>query len=107
MGELYWGCFVLDAQGLMRLSGREEVAAPGLVEIPPGSIWSGVGSGWAVFEDSLRPRLAGRLDGIEPSLPCEARDIATLAVADLRSGLELPAEQAVPVYLRDRVTAAT
>jgi hypothetical protein len=36
---------------------------------------------------------------------CESRDIAVLAAAGLASGRSVTAERALPVYLRDRVTA--
>jgi tRNA threonylcarbamoyladenosine biosynthesis protein TsaB len=105
MGELYWGAYVLDGGGLMRLSGFEEVAAADRVTIPAGEGWQGVGSGWAAYGEVLRRRSAGCLEGVDADALCESRDIAALGAADFRAGLAVAAEQALPVYLRDRVTA--
>lgn len=107
MGELYWAAYLLDADGRMRLSGCEEVAPADGVRIASGAGWHGTGSGWDVSGDLLRGRLAGRLDSVETGTVCEARDIALLAEADFRAGLGVPPEQALPVYLRDRVTAVS
>jgi hypothetical protein len=40
----------------------------------------------------------------EADQPCEARDVALLAAAAFEAGLARAAEDAVPLYLRDRVT---
>jgi tRNA threonylcarbamoyladenosine biosynthesis protein TsaB len=107
MGELYWGAFLLDGDGRMRLSGCEEVAPAARVRIPSGAGWRGTGDGWEVSGDLLRERLADRLEAVEAGAVCEARDIAALAEADFRAGLAVAPEQALPVYLRDRVTAVS
>jgi tRNA threonylcarbamoyladenosine biosynthesis protein TsaB len=105
MGELYWGAFRLDAAGLMGLRGEEQVAGPGRVVLPEEGRWAGAGSGWGVHRRILSDRLGVRLDRVDPDAFCEARDVAELAVADLAAGAGLPAERALPRYLRDRVTA--
>lgn len=105
MGELYWGAFRLDATGLMRLQGEEQVAAPGQVWLPDEGRWTGAGSGWGAEGVILRDRLGARLGRVEPDAFCDARDLAQLAAAELAAGGGLPAERALPRYLRDRVTA--
>jgi len=105
MGELYWGRYRLDADGMMRLEGQEQVAAADRVAMPTDSGWHGVGSGWPIYGDRLRERLAGRLQTVAPEAFCESRDIALLAAADYRAGNMVSSERAIPVYLRDRVTA--
>lgn len=105
MGELYWGPFQLGDGGLMRSAGEEEVGLPELVGLPADGSWSGVGSGWSAYGDVLRGRLGSRLLSVAPDARCESRDIAILAAAELAAGRTVPAERALPVYLRDRVTA--
>lgn len=105
MGELYWGAHRLDDDGLMRAVAEEEVAGPGQVTLPDGSGWHGAGSGWAVHEAALRLRLGVRLASAAPDAYCEARDIAVLAAAAFAAGGSVPAERALPIYLRDQVTA--
>lgn len=106
MGELYWGRYRLGAAGLMALVGREEVAAPEGVTIPEDGGWHGVGSGWAAHGAVLADRLGARVESVTPDAICEARDIAILAAADFEAGRIVSPENALPVYLRDRVTAA-
>jgi tRNA threonylcarbamoyladenosine biosynthesis protein TsaB len=106
MGELYWGCYVLDEAGLMRPAAEEQVAAPEDVVLPYGGSWRGVGSGWAACGEALRRRLASALLTYDPAAICEAQDVARLAAADFAAGRFVAAERALPVYLRDRVTAA-
>jgi tRNA threonylcarbamoyladenosine biosynthesis protein TsaB len=105
MGEVYWGCYECDARGLMRVLGQEEVNAPERVAIPQGSGWCGIGSGWRAYGELLRERLGGRLREATTEAVCESRDIALLAASDFAAGRAVPAESALPVYLRDRVTA--
>jgi tRNA threonylcarbamoyladenosine biosynthesis protein TsaB len=106
MGELYWGRYRLDAGGLMRQECDEQVATPEAVLLPEEGGWHGVGSGWRTYGEELQRRLGPRLEAVTPAAICEARDIAVLAAAGFAEGRSVPAELALPVYLRDRVTAA-
>jgi len=106
MGEVYWGRFRCDETGLMRLDGEEQVARAEDVIIPADAGWTGAGSGWGADGETLRSRLGGRLERVDADAFCEARDLALLAAAELAAGRGLPAERALPRYLRDRVTAA-
>lgn len=105
MGEVYWGCYVLDDAGLMRPAGPEQIAPPERIELPSGGGWQGIGSGWAAQGEVLGRRLGVRLEAVKPDAICESRDIAVLAAADFAAGRSVLAERALPVYLRDRVTA--
>ena len=106
MGELYWGAYVLNEQGLMRAVVEDQVGSPEIVVLPEGGGWCGLGGGWAAHRDVLRRRLGPRLVAVDPSALCEARDVVTLAAAAFAAGRFVPAERALPLYLRDRVTAA-
>jgi tRNA threonylcarbamoyladenosine biosynthesis protein TsaB len=106
MGELYWGAFRLGGARLMEPAGTEAVAPPEGVELPRDGGWHGAGGGWEAHGGALRERLGTRLASVFPEAICEARDVAELATAELASGRSLGAENAVPVYLRDRVTSA-
>jgi tRNA threonylcarbamoyladenosine biosynthesis protein TsaB len=105
MGEMYWGPYQLGDGGLVRLVGEEQVAPPELVFLPQDGGWSGAGSGWSVYGDVLRRRLGKPLLSVVPDAFSEARDIAVLAAAELVAGRAVTAERALPVYLRDQVTA--
>jgi tRNA threonylcarbamoyladenosine biosynthesis protein TsaB len=103
MDEVYWGAFQADDQGLAVPVGAEQVIAPDAVPIPEGEGWRGVGSGWAAYEDALRARLGECVSDIDPEALPAAAEVARLAVRDFKAGLAVPAEQALPVYLRDKV----
>ncbi|QIK37085.1 tRNA (adenosine(37)-N6)-threonylcarbamoyltransferase complex dimerization subunit type 1 TsaB [Caldichromatium japonicum] len=104
MDEVYWGYYEIGAGGLALLQGAEKVCAPERVELPPDDGWYGVGSGWGMHGAQLSQRLGGALTGSNPEAICEAEDIARLAAADFGAGHWVEATQALPVYLRDRVT---
>jgi len=105
MGELYWGPYRLGDGDLMQAAGAEEIASAEAVALPADGNWSGVGSGWATYGEVLRRRLGPRLPAVAPDVQCEARDVAVLAAAEFAQGHWVTAEQARPVYLRERVTA--
>ena len=103
MGELYWGAYRICDSGLAELVGEEQVALPKALELPPGKGWHGVGSGWGSYGEALGERLGGVLTEINPELLCSAHDVALLGAAAFAAGEGVPAEQGLPVYLRDQV----
>lgn len=105
MGEVYWGAYRLDLDGLMQPVSADQVAMPDTVGVPEAGSWHGIGSGWSAQGAALRARLGARLVGVDPGIACEAHDIAVLAAAAYAAGRAVVAEDALPVYLRDRVTA--
>lgn len=105
MNEVYWGRFVADEEGVMRPDGPEAVAAPGEVGLPAGGRWTGVGSGWGAHHEALAGRLGSMLVSCDPESFPRAADVARLGAADMATGGGLPAEEALPVYLRDKVAS--
>jgi len=112
MHEVYWGCFERPASGGFAAAVQDEqVGKPAAVTLP-GS-WSGThgavhaaGSGFAAYPE-LRSALGAHLDRVHDGLLPRAAEIARLAGPEVASGRVLPAEQALPVYLRDDVAHAT
>jgi tRNA threonylcarbamoyladenosine biosynthesis protein TsaB len=103
MGELYWGAYQIDATGIARLAGEEQVGYPEAITLPAGDGWVGVGHGWGAHGDVLCRRMGSRLVEFVPDLLCSAYDVAVLAGEAFEAGKGVPAEQGLPVYLRDRV----
>jgi tRNA threonylcarbamoyladenosine biosynthesis protein TsaB len=107
MGELYFAAFEREAVS----AGDEKwnvvhppqlcaaAAAPRL----DGAGWIGVGSGFAAHGEVLAQHYSGRLIATRAELHPRAQDLAALAAGMVRSGLTVAAEEARPVYLRDRV----
>lgn len=103
MGEVYWGAWALDDGGVMRAADEECVASPAAVPLPSGRGWVGAGTGWARYEDILTGRVGDALEAcLGHALPA-ARDLLPAATAAYAAGEAVPAERALPVYLRDRV----
>ena len=106
MGEVYWGAFEAGPEGVMAPVCAEAVSAPGVVEPPGEGRWHGVGSGWKSYGRELKGRFGDRLEGVDGDALCRAADLAVLAAAAFARGEAVPPAQALPVYLRDRVTHA-
>jgi len=103
MGEVYWGAYMQDAEGVMRPALEEEVSAPERVALPQGTGWYGTGSGWRTHGGALAARLGTALErDLGHALP-HAADMIPLARAAWTAGEAVTAAEAVPVYLRDRV----
>jgi tRNA threonylcarbamoyladenosine biosynthesis protein TsaB len=102
MGEVYHAAYRRQRGQWM------EVAPPGVgaahsVPMVEGGGWVGCGSGFAVYADALKERFDGQLERIAAELHPHARSIARLALPVLAAGGGLPAEQAAPLYVRDKV----
>lgn len=105
MEEIYWGCYRVAGDGLVEPVGEELVLSPQAVPLPEGEGWYGVGSGFGVYGEQLGRVLGPALAGVNSAQVCEAKDIARLAAGPWHRGQAMAPELALPVYLRDRVTA--
>lgn len=102
MGQIYWGLYS-KVVGVTTLVGSEHVTTPGDMELPPGDTWAGVGSGWDAYADVMLARVAVGISHWHPQIWPRARHVAELAAVGYAQGCALPAEQALPVYVRDEV----
>lgn len=107
MGEVYWAACEVDGDGIMRVVGNERVVPADDVPLPDGVDWHGVGSGWTAHAVALQRRLGGKVARIDGDAHCRARDVARIGASDFAAGCAMRAEQALPVYLRDRVAWKT
>lgn len=103
MGEVYWGAFEDDGEGLMRPLGEELVCPPGQVPLLHEHAWHGIGSGWHSYAIELAERQGVAMIDAHGDYFPHARDVATLAVAAYQRGEAVSAAQALPRYLRDQV----
>jgi tRNA threonylcarbamoyladenosine biosynthesis protein TsaB len=104
MGEVYWCTYAMDAEGMPAATGAEQVSAPDSVSIPDDGRYFGIGTGWKSYADVLRKVLGAGYAGCDGDRYPRARDILALARVEYAAGRSLAAEEAIPVYLRDRVT---
>ncbi|MCI0668188.1 MAG: tRNA (adenosine(37)-N6)-threonylcarbamoyltransferase complex dimerization subunit type 1 TsaB [Methylococcaceae bacterium] len=105
MGEVYWGVYQKDSEGLARLAGKEAVLPAIEVQFSGARIGkgAGLGSGWAAYRDILTERLNDRVDHIDPECYPHASSVALLGQDGYLKQLAVAPEQALPVYLRDTV----
>jgi tRNA threonylcarbamoyladenosine biosynthesis protein TsaB len=99
MDEVYWGCYQ-QAAGEMRLLGEEAVMPPQHAALPGSASgeWFGAGTGWGYAE-----RIAVKVTGHDAGMLPHAQDLLTLARFAWQRGEALSADDAQPVYLRDKV----
>lgn len=105
MREVYWGHFSVDG-AMVKAAGAEQVTAPGQVLLPDRTdlCWAAAGRGLGVAPElAERARAAGA--ELHPGLLPRAREILALARPAVARGQVLPAESALPVYVRDRVVS--
>ncbi|MCX7100236.1 MAG: tRNA (adenosine(37)-N6)-threonylcarbamoyltransferase complex dimerization subunit type 1 TsaB [Methylobacter sp.] len=102
MEEIFWGVYRCDSAGYAELMGNEVVTPADFVDFPE-LLGVGIGSGWGVYPQELMSRLVNRVIRYEAERLPRARAIAKLGVRGFELGLAVPVEQAMPVYLRDKV----
>ena len=103
MGEIYHASYRRDDD-----KGWTEMTCPAVgpassAPVLEGDGWLGCGNGLAVYGDALAKRYGGQLVRVEAKLHPHARSIARLAMPVLAAGGGVPAEQALPLYVRDKV----
>ncbi|MPW29508.1 tRNA (adenosine(37)-N6)-threonylcarbamoyltransferase complex dimerization subunit type 1 TsaB [Agarivorans sp. B2Z047] len=101
MGEVYWGEYHLE-DGLMRLVGQELVIKPELLEASTNKA-TAVGTGWQTYKELLSGQFSG-VSVLDSVLYPAARDMLSYAQYAFERGDLVAAENAEPVYLRDKVT---
>jgi tRNA threonylcarbamoyladenosine biosynthesis protein TsaB len=101
--EIYWGRYVIDKQGIMRCDSEERVSAPQEVSLPNAGHWYGVGSGWATYAEILTAQLGEKLESYQGEKYPLASAMIPLALAAFIEGKIVSAEEALPIYLRNKV----
>lgn len=102
MGEIYHAAYERNGDGWREIVAPNVCRADHAPELENGG-WIGTGSGFAAYAAELAARYRDQLAGADPQAhPC-ARAIAELALPQLRAGRGVSAEQALPLYVRNRV----
>tara|TARA_A100001391_G_scaffold133052_2_gene92074 strand:+ start:3865 stop:4527 length:663 start_codon:yes stop_codon:yes gene_type:complete len=99
MGELYLGAYQCGADGVETLL-ADGLFDPDNVPALDGEGWLLAGSG-AIYQERIAARVT--LAAVDQTIMPRASAVARLAAPLVAQGLTVPAEQAQPVYLRDRV----
>ncbi len=102
MGEIYWAEYRKDQRGYAELVDKEIVGTAGKIKVV-GADGFAAGSGWQAYHTHLSAQVRGHISGCDSSCLPKASKVALLAAADAAQGSVVPVEQAMPVYLRDKV----
>jgi len=106
MGEIYWGKFerATDTKLVTACDAEQLVRPDKVAEFlqTQDHQWVGVGSGWQTYQDILTQQLPTVTVDQDHQFPT-AQLVVQLATASVKAGDTVSAEQAVPVYLRDKV----
>lgn len=106
MGEVYHAAYALIEHEWHTL------IAPGLYKpeaVPAikGEGWVGAGSGWQIYPEQLNAIYGGQLYATQPELLPTAVAMLKLAMPIFKSGKAKPANEAMPLYIRNRVALKT
>jgi tRNA threonylcarbamoyladenosine biosynthesis protein TsaB len=102
MEEIYWAVYWRGENGYAELMGAERVIPAEKVEFPDLN-GVGIGTGWGVYQEELMKRLAGHVNNIETDNLPRAGAVARLGAHGFEQGLAVAVEEAMPIYLRDKV----
>jgi tRNA threonylcarbamoyladenosine biosynthesis protein TsaB len=104
MGEIYWCIYRSDAAGQVHAVTEEKVGRPEELQTDPDNHYFGAGSGWSSYQSVLQHKLGNQLVGMDGNLFPDAENIIALARRDFLQGKLLSAADALPVYIRNKVT---
>lgn len=107
MQECYWGEYQY-LHGRMQRVGLEQLLAPDQLVLPSNlGNYVGVGSAWQVYQSELSTTLMGQPFNDYAELLPSAEHIAQLAAFEWQAANIISADQAQPVYLRNKVAQTT
>ncbi|MDH3977705.1 MAG: tRNA (adenosine(37)-N6)-threonylcarbamoyltransferase complex dimerization subunit type 1 TsaB [Gammaproteobacteria bacterium] len=100
MGEAYLGHYQSSSGSVMT---EDLLIDPQTYQLPEGLKFYAVGSGWAAYE-SLSSRYQPSMIAMDFEMVPAAADMLTIAAHDFQAGKLVSPEQALPNYVRDKVT---
>jgi len=103
MNEIYWAGYTRNSDGFAELQIAETVLPATVVPLPESGKWSAAGNGWEVYAAELRPVINAHVSELHPGVMVHADAIARLGQYNFDLGRGASADQAIPVYLRDKV----
>lgn len=104
MGEIYWCRYVTSGTGLVTALVDEQVSSPDQILIDENKSYFGVGTGWETYQSELATVMGKQLLGSDGNRYPDARDILSLAEYEYQKGNTVSAQDALPVYIRNKVT---
>ena len=102
MGEIYHAAYRRNEAGWTETAAPSVCKADAAPELD-GADWVGCGSGFSAYGEALAARYRGQLVKVQTQAFPHAREVAKLALPVLAAGGGVPADQAAPLYVRDKV----
>ena len=102
MGEVYAAVY-RRSNGNLEAVGEETVGRADALHLPPSTALNVIGTGWTSYREALTTILASAPPWADGDRYPQAADIARIAAPIAAAGGGIAAEQALPVYLRDKV----
>jgi len=107
MNEIYFAGYQVKGESVTEVI-APKVGAAETAPLPAGEGWRGVGDGFASAAGvHFRERLGARIISVDAERFPSAAAVARLAALNLAHGGGVPARDAQPVYLRDKVALTT
>ena len=103
MGEIYFGTFARDADGLVAAIDAERLARPDAVVLHQDGGWDGVGTGFAADNGAMMKTLGASMSRCNANALPHAADTARLAARAFAHGEAVAPELIEPAYLRNKV----
>jgi tRNA threonylcarbamoyladenosine biosynthesis protein TsaB len=102
MGEVYHAALLRQPHGWLEVS-PPMVCKPHEVPAVAGEGWLAAGSGWAVFEQALSAQYQSQVSQVRADIMPTALAMLNLATPRFVAGDTQSAQQAAPLYIRNRV----
>lgn len=106
MGEIYHAAYE-KREGFWRTICEPNLCLPQHAPQIPGSGWFGVGSGFAMYGETLKKHYTGQIFASDSHVVPQAGAIAEFSVSLFAAGQGMDAAEAIPFYLRDKVALKT
>lgn len=103
MGEIYFAAYTKDPSNNWIPFQAPMLCRPEHAPLIAGNGWVGCGSGFDRYRDVLNEVYRDRLSQVVADSYPHAREIAQLSITRFEQGLTLLPEQAVPIYIRNKV----
>lgn len=103
MGEIYYAAYSQTMDGWSTVQAPLLCLPQHAPPVPDEDCWVGCGSGFDQYHEILSHLYGDRLCRIDLKCYPHAREMAQLAAPKLMQGLGVAAEEAIPVYIRNKV----
>ncbi len=102
MSEVYWGCYSQE-NGIMKLTGTENVSKPELIQLDSSKSWYSVGEAHLAYRDRLD--LSDNIIFNDDFNYPNAIDMIPLAQYEFDNNNSISAEDVNPIYIRNQVAS--